>query len=193
MSEILSNPVIEAILSRRSIRSYKQDPVTQEQMDTILACGNWAPSAMNLQTTILVASSDRAMFAELQDDMQKNGGIGAPPPARLGQTPPPPQTPNRFCYDTPSFIFVYGDSSESRYQVNAALAVENMCIAAESLGLSTVIIGAIRPFLNSEYGQKWRKRFGVPDGYEFVCGITVGYGTQEGTKHPRREGTIIKI
>ena len=42
--------VIENILTRRSIRDYKEEPVSREEMGKILECGIYAPSAMNMQT-----------------------------------------------------------------------------------------------------------------------------------------------
>ena len=41
--------VIENIMTRRSVRDYKEEPVCREQMEKILECGIYAPSAMNSQ------------------------------------------------------------------------------------------------------------------------------------------------
>lgn len=43
------NAVVEAIMSRRSIRKYKDQPVEREKLETIVNCGINAPSGMNRQ------------------------------------------------------------------------------------------------------------------------------------------------
>ena len=43
------NPVIEAIKKRRSVRSYKPDPVPRDAIEAIIDAGNWAPTGLNQQ------------------------------------------------------------------------------------------------------------------------------------------------
>ena len=43
------NPVIENILSRRSVRAFRDEPVAREDLEAVVACGQWAPSANNRQ------------------------------------------------------------------------------------------------------------------------------------------------
>ena len=45
-----SDVVVENILTRRSIRDYKTEPVCREQMAKVIECGLYAPNAMNAQT-----------------------------------------------------------------------------------------------------------------------------------------------
>ena len=191
MSQLITNPVINAILFRRSIRSYKPDKIDDEQLNTVLQCGNWAPSGRNAQTTILVASQNMALFQQLSNDFRSSSF--APPPPPRNPDVPVDLDMEKFSYGAPSFIFVYGDSTDRWYQVNAALAVENMVLAANSLGLSTVIVGMVHDYMNSSDGQKWKTRFGVPEHYEFVCGLSLGYGSETGEEKPRKEGTILMV
>ncbi|MCL2475420.1 MAG: nitroreductase family protein, partial [Chloroflexi bacterium] len=58
---------IEAILSRRSIRRFTQEPLTEEQIETILKCACAAPSAMNGQPWYFLVITDRQKLNEISE------------------------------------------------------------------------------------------------------------------------------
>ena len=59
MAELIRNEVIDTIMERRSVRGYTKEPLTEDELYTLLQCGLWAPSGRNDQTT---------MFSVVQDD-----------------------------------------------------------------------------------------------------------------------------
>ncbi len=63
------NAVIENIMSRRSIRQYKEGPVARDTMQIILECGINAPNAINRQAWEVRVVDDPAVMAELQGYM----------------------------------------------------------------------------------------------------------------------------
>ena len=65
------NPVIENIMSRRSIRQYKPEPVKRETMDVILNCGINAPNGMNRQSWEVRVVDQPEKVAELKAAMVK--------------------------------------------------------------------------------------------------------------------------
>ena len=52
---ILHNATVDAILERRSVRSYAPQQITPDELETILEAGRSAPSGMNQQSAIAVA------------------------------------------------------------------------------------------------------------------------------------------
>jgi nitroreductase len=68
-----------------------------------------------------------------------------------------------------------------------------MSLAAEGLGLGSVIIGCIREYMNSKAGEKWAKRFGLPEDQKFAIGLALGYKDKETPVHPIKEGRSIII
>ncbi len=52
---ILHNATVDTILERRSVRSYVPQQITQDELETILEAGRFAPSGMNQQSAIAVA------------------------------------------------------------------------------------------------------------------------------------------
>ena len=59
------NPVLETIKTRRSVRSYKTDPVSKDEIETIIDAGNWAPTAHNLQRWRFVVVEDNEFRRKL--------------------------------------------------------------------------------------------------------------------------------
>jgi nitroreductase len=62
---INENPVIETIKTRRSIRQFKKEPVSEEALDQILESGAWAPSGKNNQPWKFAVIRDTALKESL--------------------------------------------------------------------------------------------------------------------------------
>lgn len=150
------NETMKTILSRRSTRSYLPGQITDEQRDIIIEAGRWAPTARNEQEIYTVCVQDKALIDALVSDFSA-GRPGAP-----------------FNYGAPTLFLLFGPADFPYTQMDSGITVENMALAAESLGLGTVIIGMIRDFMNSEKGRPWKDRFGMGDDKVFTIALAVG-------------------
>lgn len=63
----MMNEAMNVLLGRRSIRSYRPEPLKKEDLDAIVKAGLYAPSAKNLQSTMLVAVQDADTIARLEE------------------------------------------------------------------------------------------------------------------------------
>ncbi|MBQ8831290.1 MAG: nitroreductase [Oscillospiraceae bacterium] len=175
MAELIKNDVINAIMERRSVRGYTSEPLTEDELYTLLQCGLWAPSGRNDQTT---------MFSVVQDDelMQRlhNEALGDAPF-------------KCFYYGAPCVIFLFDKAGNKWSVANASLAIENMHIAAHSLGLASIILGCIKDYMLSEKGEEWKKILGIPEDYDFVLALAVGHPTDDGKVFPRDEKNIVYV
>lgn len=164
------NETITTIMERRSIRAYEATPLTREEIQTLLTCGNWAPSAMNHQTTTMVATQDQTLLSELADAFGGN-----------------------FYYKAPCVIFLFGNADGSRWvDFNAALVAQNICLAAQSIGLGTVQLGCIYDLMQSDDGAQWKTRLGVPAEADFCLAVAVGHAAMT-PKTPARKEENMKI
>ena len=59
------NQVLDAIITRRSVRSYKPDPIPEDVLERILTAGQYAATGMNRQSPIILAVTDKAVRDEL--------------------------------------------------------------------------------------------------------------------------------
>lgn len=114
------NQVIQTILERRSWRSYEARQIQEEQLEQILQCGLWAPSAMNQQSWHFTVVQNQPMIRRLTEGCQKMMGVETDP-----------------FYGAPTLILVTGKEGNIAPVADCALAMENMFLAAASLGLGS--------------------------------------------------------
>ena len=93
-------------------------------------------------------------------------------------------------YYAPTVIFIFGEKDFYWSHVDCGIAVENMALAAESLGVGSVILGLPRPAFTGEKADELRARLGCPDGYDFVIALSLGYATDQKEAHDLREENI---
>jgi nitroreductase len=112
---------LEMLFTRRSIRSYTSDPVSDEDLKTILEAGMNAPSANNRQPWHFVVVDDRDKLDAIMDVH--------------------PYT--KMLAEAPMAIVVCGDTSvsESYWDQDCSAATENILLAARALELGTVWCG----------------------------------------------------
>ncbi len=178
--------LFKAIKDRRSIRRYKTTPVDDKKIEAILEAGRWAPSWSNTQCWRFVVVRDPAVRAELAATLSR---VKLPDKEILN--------PAAGAFDTAPVIIVvcaqtgkagakrgaageYATDKGDWFMFDAALAVQNMVLAAYGLGLGTVIVGAFD-------APKAEKALGVPEGYRAVAMFPVGVPDQGGKAPPRKE------
>lgn len=155
---ILHNPVVDAILDRRSIRSYQGKQISADELETVLEAGRCAPSGMNMQSAKAFVVQSGEEMAQLKALAQKVSGNSRNP-----------------FYDAPTVILVFSKASNLTPTEDGTLAIENMFLAAQSLGLGTCWIYAVTAMFAAPEGKAWMEAHGVPADYEIVGSVAIGY------------------
>ncbi|MGV6477261.1 nitroreductase family protein [Azotobacter vinelandii] len=166
---VIDNPIITALLAHRSVRAYLDRPLPAGTLETLLAAAQSAATSSNLQAWSLLAVADPERKARLAALAGNQAHI----------------------LQAPLLLVWLADFSRIRRQadlqgaeleavdyldsflvasLDAALAAQNAAVAAESLGLGTVYIGALRNRL-SEVIEELR----LPPLVYPVFGLCVGY------------------
>jgi nitroreductase len=167
--------VLQAIKTRRSIRKYKADPVDDQTLETVLEAARWAPSWENTQCWRFIVVRDVATKSKLADTLDetnpaKNAVRNAPlviaACAELGKAG---RKDGQIVTDK-------GDW----FMFDVALAMQNLVLAAHSLGLATVYVGRFD-------AKEAAKVLAVPEGYCFVALTPLGYPDQIRDPRPRKE------
>jgi len=146
---VIMNPAIEAINSRRSVRSYEQKPVPKDILNKIIEAGNQAPftSMTRSQPWRFVVVENKEFKQKLLQTtlpFWKNaiGGMKETAPElykmamSIYEAIDDPKDP--IYYNAPVIIFVIGAANNA---LSCALACENIMIAATSLGLGSCYVG----------------------------------------------------
>lgn len=168
------NPVIEAIMSRRSIRKYKDTPVEREKLQLIAECGVNAPNGMNAQRWEVRIVDNAECIAAISEEYKKAN------PQLLERDP---GFKNMF-RNAPAVICVAVPAGDDG--VNAGLLGENIMLAAHSIGLGTVCLGGPVRFLkDSEAGRAFIARLGFSEDNSLLYMIGVGYPDEASDAKPR--------
>jgi len=166
------NEHLDLMLSHRSVRGYKSDPLPPGTLQTLVAAAQSAATSSNLQTWSVVAVTDPAKKAEIARLSNNQKHIEQCPlfmawladvsrNERLAQQ-------EGVTLETVPYLETYLVAA-----IDAALAAQNAVLAAESLGLSTVYIGAMR-----NNATEIHKLLGLPQGAMGVFGLCVGYAAE---------------
>ena len=169
--------VLEAIKTRRSIRRYKTTPVDDETIELIMEAARRAPSWANTQCWRFIGVRESEKKSGLADILSTNNP--ATNPVRTA-----PVVIVACAERGKSGSFRGGepatDKGEYWYMFDTALAMQNLVLAAHSLGLGTVYIGAFD-------AKKAASILEVPQGFCAVAMTPLGYPDEEPEPRPRKE------
>jgi nitroreductase len=168
---------LKDLKKRRSIRKYKPEQITDEELDAILEAGAYAPTAMGTQAVKIVAVQNKTVISKLQ---QLNAAVLNDPKAKP-------------FFGAPTVVNVLADSARVTPVENGSLVIGNMLNAATALGIGSCWINRAREVFATEQGKAYLKKWGVPEGYIGVGHVILGYPDEEPKAAPRKEGYITKI
>ena len=146
---------IDVIMSRKSVRSYTDEPVTKEQMTTMLKAAAAAPSASNKQPWRFVVLQDKSRF---ETTFEGNFNL-------------------RIFNQAAAVVVMCADTSvSSLWRDDLGAVTENFLLAAEALGLGTVWT-ACYPY--DERMDPVKKALGLPENIVPYCCVAVGHPAGE--------------
>ena len=167
--------LIEAIKNRRSIRKYKNTPVKERDLETVLDAARWAPSWANTQCTRFIVVKDAKKKAEVMETLSPNN------PSRVAIDEAPVLIVA--CAELGRSGYKKGEVSTDKgdwFMFDAGLAMQNLVLAAYALGLGTVHIGLFD-------AKKAAEILEVPEGFVVVEMTPLGYPDMEGKTPSRKE------
>ena len=169
-SECKKNAAIENIMSRRSIRNYKQQAVPREVLNQIMECGINAPNAINRQSWEVRIVDNPELQAQIKAAMAATGNERA----------------EGCFYNAPVWVFIAQDSAFPFSAYDCGLMAENMMLAANALGIGSVCLGSpVRFILDSPQKDAVLEMLGFSDGYELCLCISMGYPNEKPEAKPR--------
>ncbi len=172
------NEVIQNMLSRRSVKAYKSDEVPKELLEQIIQAGLCAPSGLNKQSPIILAVTDK----KTRDELSKINA-GKDPFFRADPF-----------YNAPCVLVVLADKSVPTRVYDGSLVMENMLLAAHSLGLGACWIHRAKETFELPEWKQFLKKLGIEGEYEGIGNCIVGY--RDGNypvEKPRKENRVYYI
>ena len=186
---------LEAIMTRRSTRNYKADPVEQEKIDQILAAGRQAPSGGNNQTSHFLVIRNREVLDRLTVMVEKAFARMEERENTYASLKHAIQASKKggyvFCYNAPVLIAVANRRDYGNNIADCACAIENMMIAANALDLGSCWINQLK-WLNEEPEiTEYLRGFGLKEDERVYGAVIIGYPAS-GTGLPNRNLMALK-
>lgn len=168
------NETIKTIVSRRSIRSYLPDEISQEKLDEILKAGTYAATGMGMQSPIIVAVTNK----EVRDKLSKMN-------AEIMGTDTDP------FYGAPVVAVVLADKNRPTHVYDGSLVMGALMDAAYSLGIGSCWVHRAKEEFESPEGKALLKEWGIEGEYEGIGHCILGYPKGDIPKaKPRKENYI---
>ena len=154
----MDNETLKNLRERRSIRRYKKEQITEEQLNAILEAGTYAPTGMGAQSPLILVIQDAAVIAKLS-------GLNA---TVMGTDSDP-------FYGAPTLLVVLADRERPTCVEDGSLVMGNLMNAAHAVGVDSCWIHRAREVFEGDEGRALLRQWGIPDTYIGVGNCILGY------------------
>ncbi|MBR6407329.1 MAG: nitroreductase family protein [Clostridia bacterium] len=173
------NEVQKVIRDRRSHRKYTDEPLLPDQISALVEAAKATPTGMNAQAFHFTFVTDVDLIKKVEAaacEYIRQTGDQARIERMKGRN-------WKIFYDAPLCVFISADPNARWAQIDSGIAVQNLALEAESLGLGSVIIGMIEAAFKADKKEELEKLLRFPDGYEFAIAIGIGHPADEKQPH----------
>lgn len=181
-----TDAIIDNILTRRSIRKYKNQEIPKEILDTVMRCGIFAPSAINSQPWEVRVLQNPQILEELSkrhiDYLRKE---------KKEISDPREHSVN---YHAPILIIIaraVKGTGTLPTLLDCGILLQNIMLAAHAHNLGTCPLGGIVPFLKQNSNTGLHDLFHIPSDYEIAITLALGY-PDENPEAPIRYSEKVK-
>lgn len=165
---------MQNLLTRRSVRQYKEDPIPQDVLERIVEAGTYAATGMGKQSPIIVAVTNRALRDRLSRmNAAVMGGSGDP------------------FYGAPVVLVVLADKSIGTHVYDGSLVMGNLMLAAHAEGVSSCWIHRAKEEFESEEGRQILRGLGIEGDYEGIGHCILGYADGEEPQPKPRKASYV--
>lgn len=172
--QLSDDAITELMMSRRSIRNYKDSLISRETLDEILKCGVNAPNGKNLQayeirvlSPALIDSITNAVVKDKPELAEREGF-------------------KNIFVDAPCVLCIAYDTTYDMSQVDCGLLGENIILSAWSKGIGSCCLGSSARWIkDSPSAKPYLDKMAFTEGYELLYCIGLGYPNETPEAKPR--------
>lgn len=177
MNETLKNETLHTLRTRRSIRRYEAQQITEAELEAILDAGTWAASGKGMQSAVMVVLQREDQIAPLRSINARIMGNPAADPF----------------YGAPTVVAVLADSTSPNWEKDGSLVLGNLMNAAASVGVGSCWINRCRETFDLPEGREIARRWGLGESFRGVGYCILGYPAGDiPAPKPRKEGYILR-
>jgi len=180
----MKKEAMEVLRNRRSIRKYKAQQITGEELDAVLELGTYAPTSKGLQCPVIVSVQDKETVSLLSEMNKKIlAGITGKEAEEIGDP----------YFGAPTIVLVFAPRSASMYVEDGSAVMSQILLAAYAVGLGSCWINRERQMFELPEGRELMEKWGLGEEYVGIGGVSLGYADGP---HPeakeRKSGYVIK-
>lgn len=172
------NETLHTLEERRSVRAYRPEQISEEQLSAILRAATYAPTGMNRQSPIMVVVQD----AETRETLRRMNA------AILGRPDSDP------FYGAPTIVIVLADRNVGTCIEDGSLVMGNLMNAAHAVGVDSCWIHRAREEFDSDEGRALLRSWGIEGDYIGIGHCILGYRASDyPEKRERKENYIYRV
>lgn len=169
---------LEAILTRRSMRKYKEEMPDRGLIEKVIEAGRYAPSGSNSQNTHFIVITDKKILSELADAVKtefsrmeagENTYVSIKHAINASK-----KGDYIFHYNAPVLVVIANKKGYGNAMADSACALENMMIAGNALDLGTCWINQLHWLDDNEKIRKFLAPYGLGDDETITGGLAIG-------------------
>lgn len=172
----IKNQTLRDMLSRRSTRQFKSDPVPEDVLQKILQAGTYAATGRNFQSPIIIAVTNKQLRDRLA--VLNAGFMG-----KSADFDP--------FYNAPVVLIVLADRSRPTYLYDGSLVMGNLMLAAHAEGLGSCWIHRAKEEFETDECKQILASLGITGDYEGIGHCVIGYADCTLPDAPERKADYI--
>ncbi len=166
-----TNTIINNIKERRSIRSFRPEPVSTEIIETLLDVATEAPNGMNQKAWHFTAVQNSELLQKLNQAIKR--AFAESNEARFKERG---ENPNYCCYyHAPLLIIASNDPQYNWAGMDCACALQNIFLAATSLSLASCWINQVGQACDHPEVRQLLTELGIPEHHKVYGAAAIGY------------------
>jgi nitroreductase len=193
---MIRNEVLDCILRRRSTRQFLDRQLEEDQLETLLEAAIWAPSGGNNQSWLFTAIQNGEILLKLNALVRDGFQLWTPDddyPGKLAAKTMSRTENYNFYYHAPTLIVASNKPDYENAMADCSLALENIFLAAQSIGLGSCYINQLHWLRNDPGVRDFLFELGIPKEHTICSAAALGYAAKETPAPVRKEGTACII
>ncbi|MDR1639328.1 MAG: nitroreductase family protein [Clostridiales bacterium] len=190
---MVATDIMTLVKGRRSIRNFTPEQVSADDITDVLDAAIWAPSGSNSQSWLFTAVSRKSILNRINRIVKEAMQRWEPDddyPAKAQAKEKSFEEGYNFFYGAPTLIIATNKIGYQNGIVDCAMALQNLMLAAFSMGLGTCYVNQIYWLRNDPEVVECLSEFGIPADH-VVCGsLAIGHPVDAPTAPERIRGTI---
>ena len=184
---------MHCIRSRRSVRRFAEKQIDDSQLDVILEAATWAPSGSNNQTWLFTAVQNKDALTKINDALRQGFLDWTPDDDYPAKRKAIMNSRNEACnyfYHAPTLIIASNVPNYQNGMADCATALQNIFLAATSLGLGSCWINQPRWLTNDLPLRQFLASIGLPEHHILYGAAAVGHPAHTPQAPVRKKGTV---